>query len=276
MKNLSLGFSSCPNDTYIFYGLVRGKVPLPGFTFHEYVHDVEQLNRMVERRELDVSKVSIHGVLHMLGDYALLRSGAALGRGVGPLIVARPGKKLENLAQGVVGAPGEYTTAKLLLDLYSDRPLTVNHMVFDQIMPSLARGDIDYGVIIHEGRFTYQSYGLTSLLDLGSWWEKETGLPLPLGGIVIKRSLGKETAEKVEEAIRESIFFTREHLDQAWDYIRSYAQEMDPDVIQSHIDLYVNEETIRLSEEGEKAIYTLFDMAREKKQLASGDQPIFL
>jgi 1,4-dihydroxy-6-naphthoate synthase len=276
VKELSLGFSSCPNDTYIFYGLVSGNVHIPGFAIRENVHDVEELNRMVEQQELDVSKVSIHGFLHFMGEYALLRSGAALGRGVGPLIVARPGKKLEDLARGIVGVPGGYTTAKLLLDLYEDRPLQVRNMVFDQIMPALARGEIDYGVIIHEGRFTYESYGLASLLDLGSWWEKKTGLSLPLGGIAIKRSLGKEMAEKIENGIRESIFYAREHPGQAWDYIRGYAQEMNPDVIQSHIDLYVNEETIRLSEEGEKAIHTLFDMAREKKNLAAVDQSIFI
>ena len=192
VENLRLGFSSCPNDTYIFFGLVNGKIPFPGFRINECIHDIEVLNGMVERGELDVSKISIHALMYTLDNYALLGTGSALGRGVGPLIVAKPGKKLENICNGKIASPGRYTTAQLLLELYSGQRLDTRFMVFDEIMPAVQRGETDYGVIIHEGRFTYQEYGLTQLLDLGSWWESVTALPPAVGGNSNKEIIGRQ------------------------------------------------------------------------------------
>jgi len=233
------------------------------------------LNIMAQRGVLDVSKVSIHGLGHILDHYALLRSGAALGRGCGPLIVARPGQDLDGLKSEVVGSPGKYTTAQLLLNLYLGETGNPQFMVFDQIMPALQRGEINYGLIIHEGRFTYRDYGLVELLDLGAWWEQETGLPIPLGGIAVKRSLGAGKAESMEKAVRRSLVFGRENMGEAWNYIREHAQEMSQEAIQQHIDLYVNEETLHLSAEGERAVLALLRMARDKNIINDFDS-VFL
>ncbi len=276
MNTLSLGFSGCPNDTFTFYGLVHGRVSCDGFQVVEHIHDVELLNTMALRGELDVTKVSAHALLHLLDNYALLRSGAALGRGVGPLIVARPGRKLEELTEATVGSPGRYTTAELLLQLHSGPKVNSRFLVFDQIMPAVQRGEVDFGLIIHEGRFTYQQYGLEAILDLGSWWEGETGLPLPLGGIVIRRSLGAGMAHAMEMAIAYSIRFARQNPEQVREYVRSHAQEMEESVVQQHIDLYVNDESLRLSKEGERAVHTLLDLATKIDALPANHKPVFL
>jgi len=275
VKEISLGFSSCPNDTFMFYGLVKSRIaPLP-FAVREEIHDIEKLNTLVAQGSLDVSKVSIHALAYALDRYALLKTGAALGRGVGPLIVARKGASLDNLSRGVTGSPGRFTTAQLLWGLYLNRPAESRFMRFDEIMPAVSRGEIDYGLIIHEGRFTYRNYGLIALADLGEWWEKETKLPLPLGGIIVKRSIGEEVAGPMEEGIRQSVLFSRDHPDEAWEYISNLAQEMEPDVIRQHIELYVNDESFGLSVEGRKAVETLLERARRIGSVPKISKPLF-
>ena len=224
---------------------------------------------------MHVSKLSFAAIGNLLDQYALLRSGAALGRGCGPLIVARPGLKLENIGSGRIAVPGLWTTAHLLLTLYLGRTPETTPMTFDRIMPCLQKGETDYGVIIHEGRFTYQEYGLIKLLDLGEWWEQTTSMPIPLGGIAIQRSLGLEIAQKVESSIRQSVEFAFHHPEISREYITQYAKEMSPEVIQRHIDLYVNSFTVDLGETGVKAVETLFSMARASGVIPDSTRPIF-
>jgi len=192
-QQLTIGYSPCPNDTYIFYALVQGKVPVPGITFQERLEDVETLNQLALDGTLDLTKISYHALGHLRERYALLRSGGALGRGCGPLIVARPGTRIEDLRAGTIAIPGKLTTAWLLLQLFDRGLNNVVVMTFDRIMQAVADGTVTAGLIIHESRFTYPLYKLAMLLDLGAWWERHSGLPIPLGGILGKRSLGTAT-----------------------------------------------------------------------------------
>jgi len=237
--NISLGYSPCPNDTFIFGALANNMIDTGDFVFSIRLEDVETLNRLCGEKRLDVSKISIAALAHFLDDYALLPSGGALGRGCGPLVVAAPGARLEDMAQNVIAVPGTLTTAHLLLSLFLGHRPSVIPMPFETIMPAVRRGDYPYGVIIHEGRFTYESYGLSCLLDLGEWWEQETGLPIPLGGIAIRKGLGEKVAREINALIRQSLAFARKNPSRLREYIRTHAQEMEPQVIQEHITLYV-------------------------------------
>lgn len=274
-KELTLGYSPCPNDTYIFYALVRGKVPVPGITFRERLEDVETLNQLALDDTLDITKISYHALGHLRERYALLRSGGALGRGCGPLIVARPGTRIEDLRCGTVAIPGRLTTAWLLLQLFDRGLNNVVVMTFDRIMQSVADGTVTAGLIIHESRFTYPLYKLDMLLDLGAWWERYSGLPIPLGGILGKRSLGTETLVKVEQAIRESLRFARAHPAEVLAYVKEHSQEMDEAVMKSHIDLYVNDFSRDLGSEGVAAVERLFAEAEKRGIFPPSDMPIF-
>jgi 1,4-dihydroxy-6-naphthoate synthase len=274
-KELTLGYSPCPNDTYIFYALVRGKVPVPGITFRERLEDVETLNQLALDDTLDITKISYHALGHLRERYALLRSGGALGRGCGPLIVARPGTRIEDLRCGTVAIPGRLTTAWLLLQLFDRGLNNVVVMTFDRIMQSVADGTVTAGLIIHESRFTYPLYKLDMLLDLGAWWERYSGLPIPLGGILGKRSLGTETLVKVEQAIRESLRFARAHPAEVLAYVKEHSQEMDEAVMKSHIDLYVNDFSRDLGSEGVAAVERLFAEAEKRGIFPPTDMPIF-
>jgi 1,4-dihydroxy-6-naphthoate synthase len=254
---LSLGYSPCPNDTFIFHALVAGRVELPGIRFRERLEDVETLNRLALARELDVTKVSYGALPHLLDEYVLLRSGGALGRGCGPLLVARPGTDPQRLRTGRVAIPGRLTTANLLLRLYEPRLPPGVEMVYSEIMPAVARGEVDAGLIIHESRFTYPEHGLERVVDLGEWWERETGAPIPLGGIVARRSLGADRIRDIEQAIRRSVEHAFQHPDASADYVRAHAQEMEPSVMRRHIELYVNPHSVDLGPEGEEAVRQL-------------------
>jgi 1,4-dihydroxy-6-naphthoate synthase len=255
MKQLSIGFSPCPNDTYIFCGLVNGKIPLSGWSLQPaLLEDVETLNEWAMQRRLDVTKLSFHALGHVLDDYVLLHSGAALGRGCGPLLVA--GQKIDpgDFAKMTVAVPGRYTTAAMLLRLYGPVWKDVVMMRFDEIMPAIESGKVDCGVIIHESRFTYRGRGLELVVDLGAWWEEISGHPIPLGGIVVRRSLGRDLIEQIEQAVRSSIIWAKQHTGVCRDYIKEYAQELDDDVINDHIELYVNKYSENLGEEGLAAV----------------------
>ena len=273
-RHLTLGYSPCPNDTYIFYALVHGKVAVPGITVGERLEDVETLNRLALAGTLDLTKVSYHALGRLRDRYALLRSGGALGRGCGPLIVARPGTRIEDLGTGAVAIPGMLTTAWLLLRLYDPKLTNVVVMPFDRIMQAVADGAAAAGLIIHESRFTYPRYGLESLLDLGAWWERHSGLPIPLGGILGKRSLGADTLMKVEEAIRESLRYARSHPDEVLAYCKQHSQEMDEKVMMSHISLYVNDFTRDLGCEGIASVRRLFAEAEERGLFPPSDKPL--
>ena len=261
MSDLTLGFSPCPNDTFIFYALVHGKVSAGGLSFRERLEDVETLNRLVLDGALAISKISCHLLGHIRDDYALLRSGGALGRGCGPLVVARNRVAPVELRGKRIAIPGRHTTASLLLRLFDPALDTLVVMPFHEIMGTVARGEVDAGVIIHESRFTYQEHGLHALLDLGEWWEQETGQPLPLGGIVARRDLGAEILTTVENALRESVLFAQAHPEEARGYIRAHSQEMSDEVCAAHITLYVNRYSVDLGAEGEAAVTTLLDRA---------------
>lgn len=260
-RELTLGFSPCPNDTYIFHALVRGIAGVPGISFRERLEDVETLNRLVLAGELDVSKVSFHLFGHIRDDYVMLPAGAALGRGCGPLLVSRQGGGAAGLKGRPIAVPGRYTTAALLLRLFDPGLDNLVHMPFDQIMPAVVRGDVAAGVIIHESRFTFREYGLERLVDLGEWWEGDSGYPIPLGGIAARRSLGIDTAMAIGEAIRASIDHARENPAAARDYIRSHAQEMSDEICAAHIGLYVNEFSRDLGDDGREAIRVLLRRA---------------
>ncbi len=274
-QTLSLGYSTCPNDTFLFHALTHGLIPCDPFQFSVFLEDVETLNQKAKSSVFHVSKLSFAAIGHLQDTYALLRSGAALGRGCGPLIVARPGMKLENILSGRIAVPGLWTTAFLLLTLYLNKTPETIPMTFDRIMPSLQKGEADYGIIIHEGRFTYPEYGLVKLLDLGEWWEQTTSMPIPLGGICIRRSLGPDIARKIEFLIRESVEFAFRHPEASREYVSMHSQEMSSETVKRHIELYVNSFTVDLGEEGVKAVETLFSMARECGAIPDSTMPVF-
>jgi 1,4-dihydroxy-6-naphthoate synthase len=274
MKTLTIGYSPCPNDTFIFYALTHGKVRVAGIEFREQLEDVETLNRMALDGGLDITKISYHALGHLRENYALLRSGGALGRGCGPLIVARAGTTLGDLKKGSIAIPGKLTTAYLLLRLFDPSIENLTVMTFNRIMDAVSKGDATAGLIIHESRFTYPRYKLEKLLDLGEWWERYSGLPIPLGGILGKRSLGRDLLLRVEEGIRESIRYAGAHPDEVMGYCRRYSQEMDEKVMRSHIDLYVNTFSLDLAREGLSAVRRLFTEAEARGIFPSADKPL--
>ena len=255
MKKLSIGFSSCPNDTYIFCGLVNGRIPLAGLDLQPAVlEDVETLNEWAMQGRLDITKLSFHALGHVLDEYVLLHSGAALGRGCGPLLVAGQQVDPGEFAKMNVAIPGKYTTAAMLLQMYAPEWKNILILRFDEIMPAIESGRVDCGVIIHESRFTYRDRGLELIADLGSWWEKISGHPIPLGGIVARRSLGSDIIAEIDRAVRSSILWARENTLLCRPYIKKYAQELDDSVITEHIGLYVNTFSEDLGEEGLAAV----------------------
>lgn len=263
LSPLSLGFSPCPNDTFIFHALVHGLVAdAPAFA-PPRLEDVETLNRRALSGQLAVSKLSFHALGHVLEQYVLLGAGAALGRGCGPLLVAREPLDPALLTDKMVAVPGRYTTAALLLGLFAPHCQRPRVLRFDRIMPALLKGEIDAGVIIHESRFTYREHGLVLLADLGAWWEKSSGLPIPLGGIVARRSLGGERLAAIERAIRQSVEAAMADPERAMPYIRRHAGELDETVLRFHIALYVNDFSLALGDEGRRAIKEFLRRGRE-------------
>jgi len=259
-RTLSLGISPCPNDTYIFHALAKGCIPLPcGFDL--FMADVEELNGRARAGTLQVTKLSLAAMAHVLDEYVLLNSGAALGRGCGPLLVAREPLSPADLAAARVAIPGRMTTANLLLSLHGVLQGPREEMVFDQVMPAVAAGRADCGLVIHEGRFTYGGFGLHCVLDLGQWWESAYGLPLPLGAIAARRDLGMETILAVQDAIRRSLEHANANPAASRAWIREHAQEMADTVIDSHICTFVNDFSLDLRDEGRAAIRVLLEKA---------------
>jgi 1,4-dihydroxy-6-naphthoate synthase len=258
---LKVGISPCPNDTFIFYHLLNSG----RFSIDLTVADIEELNRMALDRELDISKVSSYAAFLVQEHYRLLDAGAAVGKNCGPLIVSRMEGYPASLSEARIGIPGRHTTAHLLYSLYANNRGTKEFMPFNRIMPALSRGLIDLGVIIHEGRFTYKSYGLKEVADLGVWWEGLTGLPIPLGGIIARNNLPPGTISQFTAALRESILKASAEKGNTnaplYDFIRQHAQEMETDVINRHIDLYVNEHSLSLAGGGNRAFEKLFSLA---------------
>ena len=265
---LSLGFSPCPNDTFIFDALIHHKIDTEGLDFKVSFDDVETLNQKAMRGELDITKLSFHAFAYVYEQYALLDAGSALGFGVGPLLIAK-NEYLANHPDHInadlrVGIPGKYTTANFLLGIAFPHLVQKEEMVFSAIEQSLLTDQIDLGLIIHENRFTYMDKGLHKVMDLGSYWEQQTGCAIPLGGIVINRNLDQETKEKVNRILRKSVEYAFANPKSGIEFIKQYAQEMSEEVMYKHIDLYVNKYSIDLGQAGRKAIDVLFQMAQEK------------
>jgi len=275
MRTLSLGYSPCPNDTYIFYALTQGKIASPGFSVAEQLEDVESLNQRAMAGQLDLTKISYHAFGHLRDRYTLLRSGGALGRGCGPLVIAPGAVDMHTLRGKRIAVPGKLTTANLLLQLYGAGYDDLLVVPFDQIMPALKCGEADAGVIIHESRFTYRDAGFHEVLDLGAWWETDTGLPIPLGGILARRDLGSETIQAADRAIKASIEYARQNPQAPRAYIREHAQELDDQVIDAHINLYVNDFSLDLGEEGVAAVKTLMARAEARGLIPKSVEPLF-
>jgi 1,4-dihydroxy-6-naphthoate synthase len=255
----TLGFSPCPNDTFIFDALVNKKINTEGLDFQVVLEDVETLNQWAMQGKLDISKIS-YGVLPLVLDrYALLDAGGALGKGVGPLLIAREPIPLPEINDRSIAIPGQRTTAHLLFSLAFPEAKDRHFTIFSAIEDAVLSGKMDCGVIIHENRFTYQKRGLVKLLDLGEFWEKETGAPIPLGGIVLKRGQTEALSQQVNRLIRESLAYAFARYPQLPDYVREHAQEMDEQVMRQHIDLYVNNYSLSLGVDGKKAVEVLLE-----------------
>jgi len=298
-RTLTLGISPCPNDTFIFEALVHGRVQAAGLCFHTRLEDVETLNAKAGCGEYDVVKISVAAAVGFLDKYALLPCGGALGRGCGPLLVARPEAAPEGMA-GImdkpVAIPGRLTTAHLLLELtglhHGPRPVLRYDEVISAVELGHALGMLDSstegggspsearsiaaGVVIHEGRFTYKSRGLVKLLDLGEWWERATGLPIPLGAIAIRRSLGPDVARSVALAIRASLTQARQAPEVAWPWIVEHAQELSPEVIRAHIETFVTDFSLDLGEEGQAAVTRLLEAAARVEGLSLPGSGLFI
>ncbi len=266
-KTLTLGFSPCPNDTFAFHGLVSGLVPLAGFTPHPELLDIEELNQrsLDPARALAVTKISVATYALVRDRYALLDAGAAMGSGCGPLVVRTKARSdiadLFALSRRRVAIPGERTTAALLLRLLAPRDLIAVPMRFDLIMPAVLRGAVDAGVIIHESRFTYSDHGLLAVGDLGSLWEMQKKMPIPLGVVVGRRDLGDRALDAINAALRASIELARKQPHLSRDYVRQHARELSDEVCRRHIDLYVNDWSVSMGPVGRLAIEELLKSA---------------
>lgn len=255
MLEFSLGFSPCPNDTFIFDALVNQKLDA-SIRFHLHIEDVETLNQMALAHRLDITKISIHAWFHVLDNYRLLSSGGALGQGCGPLLI---GKRDQIPEAGRIALPGELTTASLLFKIALPGDYEYIQMPFDQIIPSIVDDRVDAGVIIHESRFTYQRHQLSCIMDLGQWWEDETDALIPLGGIIVSKRIDKNHQVQIQDLIRRSIGYAEEHPDDAASFIASNAQELEKEVIKEHIGLYVNAYSKDLGAFGRQSIRLLYE-----------------
>jgi 1,4-dihydroxy-6-naphthoate synthase len=279
---LTLGFSPCPNDTFIFDALIHHKIDTEGLEFEVFYDDVETLNQKAFRGELDVTKLSYHAFAYVADKYVLLDAGSALGFGVGPMLICKdnPEKLLTQLETGnpqpLIGIPGKYTTANFLLGNAFPNATNKVELVFSDIEDAVLEGRVDIGLIIHENRFTYQDKGLKKIIDLGDYWEKQTGCAIPLGGIVANRSLPVDVQHKLNRVLRKSVEFAFANPKSGLEFIRSHAQEMSEEVMYKHIELYVNKYSVDLGDEGRKAIKLLFDTAQANQTIPAIKEELFL
>lgn len=282
---LTLGFSPCPNDTFIFDAMIHHKIDTEGLTFDVLYEDVESLNHKTFNGALDISKLSFHAYAYALEKYVLLDAGSALGFGVGPLLICKKKELVHQVLQGrkeqgdsdlKVAIPGRYTTANFLLGLALPQLQNKEILVFSEIEPALLNEQVDLGLIIHENRFTYQEKGLHKVIDLGDFWEKETGSPIPLGGIVIKRDIPDDIKKKVNRILRRSVEYAFAHPNDGIDFIRQHAQEMSEEVMYKHIELYVNKYSFDLEQEGRRAVQVMFEKAQQLNLIPRIEKKLFL
>lgn len=260
---LTLGFSPCPNDTFIFDAMVNGMIDTHGITFDYVMEDVATLNKWAEEGKLDITKLSFNTFLHTVDRYALLHSGSALGEGVGPLLISKKPIDLIEINDLRIAIPGFNTTANLLLTLAFPGAKNKTQLLFSEIEQAVLNEEYDAGLIIHESRFTYQEKGLHKLTDLGDWWEQTAHAAIPLGGIVMRRSFEPGLRATIDSILKKSLEWSWKHYPVLTPFVTANAQEMMEDVMRKHINLYVNEYTTDLGEKGERAIDTLFSKARE-------------
>jgi 1,4-dihydroxy-6-naphthoate synthase len=261
---LTLGFSTCPNDTFIFDAMVNGKIDTEGLEFDCILADVEELNRRAFGSVSDITKISYHAYAHIAGQYLLLNSGSALGHNNGPLLVGRKVVSLDMAENYRIAIPGKYTTARLLLGYALPGAVNTIEYLFSDIEDAVISGEVDAGLIIHENRFTFEKRGLMKIADMGEYWEKQTGMPIPLGGIAVKRDLPQEVAIAVDRVLSRSIEFAFNNPSSSMEYVRKYAVSMEQEVMESHINLYVNEYTRNLGEKGKAAVEKLYSEAVNK------------
>jgi len=263
MSDINIAFSTCPNDTFIFYAMLHKKIDNHGLNFKSHLFDIAELNKMASMGRYDITKLSFFAYFKLMDKYDILDSGSALGYGCGPILISR--SKNISLKNAKIAIPGEMTTAHLLLKIWNPVLNNIEVTGFDNIISGVASGRYDAGLIIHEGRFVYQNFNLVQIIDLGEWWEGETTLPIPLGCIVVKKDIPEYSKkEEIESIIKNSIKYSIDNRKSSKNYIRQYVQELDDTVINSHIDLYVNDFSLSLGEKGRSAIIKLEEMARLK------------
>lgn len=280
---LTLGFSPCPNDTFIFDALVNKKIDTEGLGVEPVLEDVQTLNEWALQGKLDISKIS-YGVLPLLtGKYIVLNAGGALGKGVGPLLITRydgvtmlHNNRLKDVNDMTIAIPGEHTTAHMLFSLAYPQATKKKFMVFSAIEDAVLNGEVDAGVIIHENRFTYQQKGLHKLMDLGTYWEQQTGNPIPLGGIVMKKTFSNALQQQVNRLIKRSLEYAFANYPLITEYVKQHSQEMSEQVMRQHIDLYVNNYSLQLGENGKAAVRTFLEIYETLKHTKSQKEGIFL
>ena len=275
---LTLAFSPCPNDCFIFDAMVHGRIDLEGLEFEVRLADVEALNTAAFTGDVDITKLSFHAYAYCADRYVLLDAGSALGRNCGPLLISRRPIASEEAAAGRlrIAIPGKYTTANFLLGYAFPLATDKTELLFSEIEPAVLDGRYDAGLIIHENRFTYEAKGLRKIVDLGEFWESTTGAPIPLGGIVIRRSLPESVRQAVNRVLRRSVEYAFAHRDASLPYVRAHAQEMDEEVMYKHIDLYVNQYSVDLGDEGRRAVELLFQKASASGVIPAIHAPLFL
>lgn len=273
-NKLTLGFSPCPNDCFIFDAMIHGKVDTEGLTFDVVMEDVEALNNKAFAGELDVTKLSFYAFAHITKLYQLLYSGSALGNACGPLLVAK--SDLELVADTKIAIPGKYTTANFLLSLAYPNSKNKSELLFSEIEDEVLSGGVEAGLIIHENRFTYEQKGLKKIIDLGEYWERLTSAPIPLGGIVVKKEFPFELKQKISRVLRKSVAYAFANPKSSLTFVREHAQEMSEEVMYKHIALYVNDYSLDLGEEGKRAVEILFAKAEELGLIDKIKEEVFI
>ena len=276
--HISLGFSPCPNDCFMFDAMIHKKIDTEGLAFDVVMEDVETLNKKAFAGDIDVTKLSYHAYGYLTDNYILLDSGSALGNRVGPLLISKvpilnPKSQIPNLK---IAIPGKYTTANFLFSLAFPKAVNKIEMLFSKIEDAILNGKVDAGVIIHENRFTYEQKGLKKIMDLGEYWETLTGCPIPLGGIAIKRTFSDEIKAKLNRVLKKSIEFAFANPDSSSSFVKENSQEMKEEVMRKHINLYVNTYSVSLGDKGKEAVIKLFEKASELKLIPPINQKIFI
>jgi 1,4-dihydroxy-6-naphthoate synthase len=275
-SKLTLGFSPCPNDTFIFDAMVHGKIDTEGIEFEVFMEDVEALNQRAFAGDIDITKLSYHAFAHLTHHFALLNAGSALGNNCGPLLISGNNMTRDEITGARIAIPGKMTTANFLLGLAFPEAINKQTLLFSDIEDAVLRGDADAGLIIHENRFTYEQKGLVKIIDLGEFWESATGYPIPLGGIVVNRNIPRDVQKKIDRIMRRSVEYAFNNRESVMPFVRCYAQAMEDDVMMSHIGLYVNDFTIDLGDKGKGAVQYMMDVAVEKGLIQKVNDNLFI